>query len=177
MTDLRLAHTSSLDPATLRSIHALIHEAFDGGFGDEDWEHALGGMHAIVLEGDAVVAHGAVVQRRLLHRGHAFRTGYVEGVAVRADRRRQGHGTAVMTRLADVIDKAYELGALSSGEKAAALYTSLGWRRWEGRTWVLGPNGPERTPGEDDSTYVLALSAELDFVGDLACDWRDGDVW
>ena len=25
--------------------------------------------------------------------------------------------------------------------------------------------------------YVLPVSAELTFDGDLACDWRDGDVW
>lgn len=177
MKPVLLAHTSSLDPAVLRSARALADEAFGGGFDDEDWEHALGGMHAIVLEGDTVVAHGAVVQRRLLHRGRALRTGYVEAVAVRADRRRQGHGRAVMTRLADVIGAAYDIGALSSRAEAAALYTTLGWRRWEGRTWVVSPDGLRRTPDEDDSTYVLTLSADLDVAGDLACDWRDGEVW
>jgi hypothetical protein len=72
---------------------------------------------------------------------------------------------------------AYELGGLSAGEPAASLYRSLGWRRWEGRTWVLGPSGLERTPDEDETTYVLPLASELDLSGDLACDWRDGDVW
>jgi aminoglycoside 2'-N-acetyltransferase I len=82
-----------------------------------------------------------------------------------------------MERLAEVIAGAYEVGALSAGEDAARLYRSLGWQRWEGRTWVLGPDGPERTREEDQTTYVLPLSAELDLSGDLACDWRDGDVW
>jgi aminoglycoside 2'-N-acetyltransferase I len=40
-----------------------------------------------VLDGDELVGHGAVVMRRLLHDAQALRTGYVEGVAVRADRR------------------------------------------------------------------------------------------
>jgi aminoglycoside 2'-N-acetyltransferase I len=42
---------------------------------------------------------------------------------------------------------------------------------------VLGPHGLERTPDDDDSTYVLPITAALDLSGDLACDWRAGDVW
>lgn len=38
-------------------------------------------------EGDALVGHASVIQRRLSIRGRALRTGYVEGVGVRADRR------------------------------------------------------------------------------------------
>jgi aminoglycoside 2'-N-acetyltransferase I len=155
----------------------LLVAAFDGEFDDYDWDHTLGGIHALVRDAAELVAHGAVVQRRLLHEGRAFRTGYVEGVAVRADRRGSGYGRAVMTSLDRVIRAAYELGGLSAGEPAASLYRSLRWRRWEGRTWVLGPNGLERTQEEDETTYVLPLDVQLDFSGDLACDWRGGDVW
>ena len=35
-------------------------------------------MHALASEGDRLVGHGSVVQRRLLHGGRALRTGYVE---------------------------------------------------------------------------------------------------
>ena len=38
-------------------------------------------------------------------------------------------------------------------------------------------DGLRRTPDDDGSTYVLPLDAPLDLDGDLACDWRDGDVW
>ena len=110
--------------------------------------------------GRPIVAHGAVVQRRLLHRDRALRTGYVEGIAVRADRRRRGYGRAVMSSLDGVIRAAYELGALSAAhDGAAGLYRSLGWRRWEGRTWVIAPDGLRRTPDDDESTYVLPLGA------------------
>ena len=175
--DVRLVHTSSLAPTTLDAIRRLIEDAFGGRFDETDWEHTLGGTHAVVEEDGAVVAHGSVVRRRLHHGGRAFRTGYVEGVAVRADRRRRGYGRAVMGSLGGVIRFAYELGALSATDDAAELYRALGWRRWEGRTWVMAPDGPERTPDEDGSTYVLPLAATLDFSGDLACDWRDGDAW
>ena len=177
MIDVRLAHTSSLDVETLTQLRRFLDEAFDGRFGDDDWDHALGGMHAVVTDADGIVAHASVVQRRLLHGGRALRTGYVEAVAVRANRRRQGYGRAAVHSVAEVIRGAYELGGLSAGEDAARLYRSLGWRRWEGRTWVLGPKGIERTADEDETTYVLPLAADLDFTGDLACDWRNGDVW
>ena len=44
-------------------------------------EHAPGGLHALVHDGGDLVAHGAVVQRRLLHDGRALRVGYVEAGA------------------------------------------------------------------------------------------------
>ena len=102
MIDVRIAHTSALDHEALTTIRAFLADAFDGDFDDADWDHTLGGVHALVRGGDGLVAHGAVVQRRLLHGGRALRAGYVEGVAVRADRRRRGYGTAVMRALDDV---------------------------------------------------------------------------
>ena len=177
MVDVRTAHTSTLDAAALRELRAFLEDAFADELDEHDWEHALGGVHAICREAGALVAHASVVQRRLHHGGRAWRTGYVEAVAVRADRRRRGYARAVMQHLGEVIRGAYEIGGLSAGEPAATLYRSLGWRAWQGRTWVLGPEGRERTPEDDDSTYVLPLAAELDLSGDLACDWRDGDVW
>ena len=113
---MRTAHTSSLDGATLAELRHLLDEAFSGEFDDDDWDHALGGIHAVGSEDGALVAHASVVQRRLLHGGRALRTGYVEAVAVRADRRRRGYGRAVMKQIGDVIRGAYELGALSAGE-------------------------------------------------------------
>jgi aminoglycoside 2'-N-acetyltransferase I len=177
VVDVQTLHTSSLDAATLRAIRALLIEAI-GDFDAHDWVHSLGGMHAVVWESGTVVAHASVVQRRLLHGGRALRTGYVEAVAVREDRRRRGYATAVMQRLNSVLRGAYELGGLSAaGEDAGRLYRSLGWMRWEGRTFVLGPTGLQRTPDDDPTTYVLPIRPELDLRGDLVCDWREGDVW
>lgn len=55
---------------------------FEGGPGEADWEHALGGMHSIIIDGDVVIGHASVVRRRLLHGGVAWRTGYAEAVGV-----------------------------------------------------------------------------------------------
>jgi len=70
---------------------------------DDAWDHALGGMHALAWEAGQLVGHASVVQRRLLHRGRALRAGYVEGVAVRADRRGHGYGAAMMDEIERVV--------------------------------------------------------------------------
>lgn len=177
MTEVRTVHTADLTDGERTAIRELLTGAFPGGFEDTDWEHTLGGIHATVWEGGEPTAHGAVVQRRLLHAGRALRAGYVEGVAVREDRRGQGHGAVVMAKLEDVVRRAYDLGALSSAGGVAGFYAARGWKRWEGRSCVLAPSGIERTPDDDGSLHVLEAGASLDVSGVLVCDWRDGDVW
>jgi aminoglycoside 2'-N-acetyltransferase I len=177
MTELRTAHTAELDAATLAAARALLDDVFQGHFNDDDWEHSLGGVHALVYEDGDLLGLASVVQRRLLHGGRALRTGYVEGMGVRADRRRRGHGAAMMDALERVIRGAYEVGALSATEEGAHLYASRGWDLWRGPTSALAPAGVERTPGDDGSVYVLPVTAELDTAGELTCDWRHGEVW
>lgn len=175
---LRVAHTSELEPALLGEIHAMLVEAFDGDFEDTDWEHGLGGMHALSYEDGELVGHASVVQRRLLHGGRALRTGYVEAVAVRHASRRRGHASALMDAIERVIRGAYEVGALSASDQAIRFYSARGWRPWEGETYALTPDGRVRTPEEDDALFVLELpAAPLDVGGEIACDWRDGAVW
>ena len=183
MPRVEVLHTGQLDAHVLLQAHALLVDAFtaDDGLTDADWEHCLGGLHALRWDGDELVAHAALVQRRLLHRGRAWRAGYVEGVAVRPSRQRQGHGAAVMTALEDVARGAYDLAALGATDAGAAFYAARGWRRWQGPTSALTPDGVVRTPDDDDAVFVLPLSAActsaLDLRGELVGDWRDGAVW
>ncbi len=86
----RLVHTADLDGDTREGARRMVMEAFAGELSDTDWEHALGGMHALICHHGALVAHAAVVQRQLLHRNVALRCGYVEAVAVREDWRGSG---------------------------------------------------------------------------------------
>ncbi len=176
MIEVRTVHTSALTGEDLRALRQLLDAAF-GDFADEDFEHALGGMHALVRDGDELVAHGAVVMRRLLHDGAALRTGYVEAVAVRGDRRREGLGALVMDEVERVVRGAYELGALGAAEGAAHWYAARGWQPWSGTTSVVTPDGVRRTPEDDDGVHVLPVTARLVPGSDLACDWRSGDVW
>jgi aminoglycoside 2'-N-acetyltransferase I len=173
----RTAHTSELDAATLAAARALLDGVFAGEFDADDWEHSLGGVHALVWEGDELVGHGAVVQRRLLHGGRALRAGYVEGVGVRADQRRRGVGSTVMAALERVIRGAYDLGALGTTEAARGLYAGRGWQQWQGPLSALTPDGLVRTEDEEGGVYVLEVGVPLDLSAPLACDWRDGDSW
>ena len=174
---ISVVHTAELDRAALSAARALLVESFAGDFGDEDWEHALGGLHALAVDGDRLVAHGAVVQRRLIHGGRALRAGYVEAVAVAPTHRRRGYAVAVLQALEDVIGRAYDLGALSATDDSATLYAARGWLRWRGPTSALTPTGTVRTPEDDDAVFVRPGAALLDPDGELTCDWRDGDLW
>jgi aminoglycoside 2'-N-acetyltransferase I len=82
-----------------------------------------------------------------------------------------------MASLETVISGAYDIGALSASEAGMPLYEKRSWLRWSGTASVLAPSGIVRTPEEEDCLFVLPVTAQLDFGGDLACDWRAGDVW
>ncbi|GGU43822.1 GNAT family N-acetyltransferase [Streptomyces lavendofoliae] len=180
MTDsFHTAHTYELSPAELFGIRAMLDAAFDGDFGDEDWDHGLGGVHAYVRDEHGVAAHGSVVMRRVAHAGRSYRIGYVEAVAVRADRRRQGLGGRVMAALEEVVDGAYAFGALSASDEGAELYRARGWQLWNGRVEAYGPGGVAHLPDEEDSTYLRPSAGRplpAADAGPLLFDWRDGDV-
>jgi aminoglycoside 2'-N-acetyltransferase I len=137
----------------------------------------LGGTHALVVEDGELVGHASVVQRRMLHDGQALRTGYIEGVAVRTDRRRRGHGAAMMSVLERVVRSGYQLGALGASEDGARLYASRGWQLWQGPSSALTPDGIRRTADQDGAIYVLPVSVPVDVTGELVCDWRPGSLW
>jgi aminoglycoside 2'-N-acetyltransferase I len=176
----RLVHTSDLDAETREGARRMVTDAFggpDGDFGDADWGHALGGMHAMIVVRGALIAHGAVVQRRLIHRDTALRCGYLEAVAVREDWRGQGLAMAVMDALEQVLRGAYELGALCASEAGRPMYVARGWLPWQGPSSVLKPSGVSPTPDDDGTLFVMPVSVELDTAAELTCDWRPGDAW
>ncbi|MGE2732663.1 GNAT family N-acetyltransferase [Mycolicibacterium vaccae] len=177
----RLVHTSDLDAETFEDARSMVVEAFDGEFHPADWEHALGGMHALIFRHGALIGHAAVVQRRLYIGDKALRCGYVEGLAVREDHRGRGLATVLMDGVEQVLRGAYHLGALSTTELGKPVYEGRHWTPWTGPTSVLSPGGPLRTPDDDGALYVLPCTLPDGFVLDatapIACDWRNGDVW
>jgi aminoglycoside 2'-N-acetyltransferase I len=173
----RLVHTADLNAETRDGARQMLIEAFGDGFTDADWDHALGGMHALICYHGALIAHAAVVQRQLFYAGQPLRCGYVEAVAVREDWRGQGLAAALMDAVEQVIRGAYELGALCSSEMGRPVYESRGWLPWRGPTSVLALDGPAPTPDDDGDIFVFPVTVELDTTADLMCDWRRGDVW
>src|SRR5258706_13203963 len=146
MVQVQTVHTADLEAATLVAARALLDGVFDD-MSDEDWEHSLGGIHALVWEDDELIGHASVIQRRLLHGGRALRAGYIEGVGVRADRRRRGYGSAMMEELERVGGGAYDLGALGATGGAGALYFAPGGERGGGPHPRATPNRHRSRPG------------------------------
>jgi aminoglycoside 2'-N-acetyltransferase I len=101
----------------------------------------------------------------------------VEAVATAPDRQGEGFGTLVMTEIMSIIRSDYALGMLGSGRHH--FYERLGWRTWQGPSFVRTAEGDRRTPDEDGFLLVLTTPAtpELDLTGPISCDWRAGDVW
>ena len=176
MTELRTLHTADLDAAARSDIRGLMDAAF-GGVSDDTYENVLGGIHTLVIDEGELIGHASVVQRRLLHGGVALRTGYVEGVAVRADRRRRGHGAAMMAVLERIVRSGYQLGALGASTDGSQLYTSRGWKPWRGAITAMTPDGIRQTPDKSGAIYVLSVSAPIDVTGELTCDWRPASLW
>jgi aminoglycoside 2'-N-acetyltransferase I len=176
VSEVVVRHTADLDDRTREACRALLYDVFDD-MTEADWEHALGGLHAVALEAGELVGHASLVQRRLVHRGRALRAGYVEAVAVRADRRRRGVGASLMAPLERAALRAYDVAALGSTDEGAPFYLSRGWVLWRGPTSALTPDGVRPTPDADGAVHVLLGAEELDLDGELTCDWRDGDVW
>jgi aminoglycoside 2'-N-acetyltransferase I len=174
---LQTSRTAELPAATLRAARALLDDVFFPEMTDDDWEHTLGGYHALVWEGGRLVAHASVVPRRLEIAARPLQTGYVEAVAVRADRRGLGYGAAVMDAIERKIRREYELGALGSTDMGAGFYRARGWQVWQGPTWARTPNGAIRTAAEDGWIYVLDPAGDLDITEPLMCGWRRPDVW
>lgn len=167
-------HTVELGADELREARALMDLAFNH-FSDADWDHALGGMHAVVEADGRMVAHGSIVQRRLWTAGRSLRTGYVEAVAVHPDHQRRGLGARILAEL-EAFAPAYDVLALSATVAGVPLYGARGWQPWRGPTWTLGPEGRVRTDADDGAVHVLGADG-LDLDADVACEWRDGEVW
>jgi aminoglycoside 2'-N-acetyltransferase I len=176
MIEVRAAHTAEFDRATLVAARRLLYDVFED-MTEHDWEHSLGGVHALAWDGADLIGHASVVQRRLIYDGRALRTGYVEGVAVRAGRRERGIGGSMMAALERVIRRAYDLGALGATDEAAHFYAARGWQQWLGPTSALTPSGIRRTAEDDGAVYVFPVDIPLSLGGELSCDWRDGDTW
>jgi aminoglycoside 2'-N-acetyltransferase I len=168
-----------LSAPEIAAIRALLWAAFEGdeAFSEDDWQHALGGLHVVLDVAGEVRAHASVVTREIHVDDRPIRTGYVEAVATAPEHQGRGYGTRVMAAVNEHIREEYELGALGTG--SPAFYERLGWLRWRGPTAVRTSDGVERTPDEDGGILVLPTvrSPELDLDAEISCDWRPGDVW
>jgi aminoglycoside 2'-N-acetyltransferase I len=173
------AEPGELSRSDLAAAQALVRSAFGANFRDHDWLHGVDGVHVVVTDDAALLAHAAVVPRSLRHDGDVFETGYVEGVAVHADERGRGLGHLVMDHAETLVRKRFQMGALNAIESAAPFYARRGWQRWDGRTEAETPNGQVDTFDPADRIFLLPPDSgrRLSAATPLICDWRVGDLW
>ncbi|MFN7920135.1 MAG: GNAT family N-acetyltransferase [Bryobacteraceae bacterium] len=176
---VRSAASAGLAPAAAASIRAMLDEAFAGDFSDDDWDHALGGVHYWIEADDgAIVCHGSVIERTLVCGDRRYRTGYVEAVATAPHLHRRGYASEVMRCIGAQVRQGFEVGALSTG--APGFYARLGWELWRGPVMAATETGAiESMPDEEGGIMILRTAATIDLDLDacIVADWRTGDVW
>ena len=178
---LRRLSTAELTSSETTAIRSLMRVAFgtdeEERFSDDDWQHALGGVHFVLELDRDIVAHASVVEREIHVGDQAFRTGYVEAVATDPARQGVGLGSIVMTDATEYINERFDLGGLGTGRQS--FYGRLGWKIWAGPSSVRAADGDQPTPDDDGSIMVLETptTPSLDLAAPISCDWRPGDVW
>lgn len=175
--EVAVRRTNDLTEIEIILLWALVREAFGGDLAQEDWNHALGGLHVVLSEGDQLMAHAAVVPRTMVAGGRPLSVGYVESVATRPRWQKQGHGTEVMRAVGTIIVSDFELGALSTG--IPGFFDRLGWEPWRGPTYVQSPTGRVRTAADDASVMIMRTMRTFDLETSpaLVCEWREGSAW
>jgi aminoglycoside 2'-N-acetyltransferase I len=179
---LRRSTSDALTAGEIAAIRTILFAAFglddeEERFSEDDWMHAIGGVHFVLdLEGE-IVSHAAVVEREIHIGGQPLRTGYVEAVATATASQGAGHGSRVMTDVGAYIREGFELGALGTGRHA--FYERLGWTTWRGPSFVRTAGGTVPTPDEDGFIMVFQTphTPTLDPLAPISCEWRPGDVW
>lgn len=181
MVEVLIAEPGELGEAQLDAAEVLVRSAFGSSFRSHDWLHAVEGVHVVLTEEDrSLLAFAAVIARTVQHNDISFATGYVEGVAVRADQQGRGLGRIVMDHAEAIIRERHQLGALNAVETAADFYAARGWQPWPGPTQAVCPAGILDTYDEADRIYLLhptRPSQPFDTSTALICDWRPGDLW
>lgn len=167
--------SSELTSSDLAEIRHLCEIAFDGDFDDNDFDHALGGTHALAYVDERLVGHASVVPRSMVLGRSDARCGYVEAVATAPDHRRQGIGSSLMEVVEEAIVDDARFGALAASEAGRPLYIGRGWSQWRGQLYAFTPEGRVRTPSDEGS--VLVFGEGLDLDAELTCDQRSGDLW
>lgn len=174
---VQVLRTRELSAPVLEEIRALLDDAFDGEFTDDDWDHTRGGWHCVVIDGGRVIAHAAVVPRTIHVGDRPLRCGYVEGVATTPAAQGRGHGTRAMEAATVIVRREFEIGVLSTD--AHGFYERIGWQRWQGPSHVLEDGQRRRTEDEDDGLMAMAgtLDGALELTEAIACEARSGDAW
>jgi aminoglycoside 2'-N-acetyltransferase I len=139
-----------------RLLHWLEDAYEDGPWRPEHWDEIGPGPHILAEEADGeLLAHACIAWVPIRVDRDTIRSGYLEDVATRKDRRGRGYGSAVVTAATSLIGDAAEIGFLATGSQP--FYEALGWVRWRGPSSASEPDG-SITPTPEDDGYIMALT-------------------
>ncbi len=170
--------SGQIDPTTRLALRGLWDRAFGSRFTDEDADHAYGGVHVLVRDGDGLVGHASAVPRPIRFGDGPWRAvGYVEAVAVDPEHQGQGIGRRTMRRLHSEISARWPVALLSTG-RATGFYELLGWEQWRGLSFTRTAAG---IVPDGDHGGLMILRPDPSVVPDLGvevtCEDRPGDAW
>jgi aminoglycoside 2'-N-acetyltransferase I len=156
------------------AVFDLLRDAFPDDQYDQRAFWPDDSVHALVYDGNALVAHAGLITRTLYVDGAPHHVAYVEYVAAKP--RRSGFGTIAMRAIGDEIaSRGFAFAGLSTGSQS--FYERLGWRRWRGPMAYRDRDGSS-VPSPDEGVMVLDLGADVDLDAHIECEWRPGsDIW
>lgn len=158
------------------AIKLMLNEAYEDDFSEEDWVHTFGGARFLGMISGEIVAHGAIVPRKISINHELVVVGYLEGVAVSSNHQRQGVGRQLLSSITDFCRSEYQISMLSTDE--FDFYGSLGWKRFTGMSGVLIDGVAILTPDEDEGLmYLIGKSGFTQEISSAYCDPREGDHW
>lgn len=174
---ISLARTEDLNAETRAAIIRLCIAAHQ----EDDFEHLFtyipsGGRHFLAYCENVLVSHAVVTTRWLqVDDSPVMRTAYVDAVATLPARQGQGHGSAVMRRLAGSTTD-YTIACLETDRPG--FYARLGWELWRGALAGRGEQGIIPTP-EQEGVMILRLqkTPELKLDGLLSVERQPGRIW
>ena len=172
--ELLTVSSREMTPSQLNDVIQLCSQVFQCDYSyymnlPLDRVHVLGYIDGLL------VSHALWLDRRLrIGSGPWLNTAYVEGVATREDRRKQGFGSAVMCRLQREIS-GYDLGALSPS--CPEWYERLGWVRWQGPLRIVKDSDILETPEEYVLVYSTPRTGQIDVTSPLIGEWRPFELW
>jgi aminoglycoside 2'-N-acetyltransferase I len=136
-----------------------------------------GGLHFLGYAGHELVSHALVTTRWLQPGdGPLLKTAYVDAVATLPAYQGQGHGSAVMRRLAGAIAAEYEVACLETDRPG--FYARLGWEAWRGPLAGRGADGLVPTPAQTGIMLLRwARTPPLDLDGPLSIEIQSGRIW
>jgi aminoglycoside 2'-N-acetyltransferase I len=177
-TRVRSLKTEEIDAGTREAIVLLCVMAHQ----EEDFRNLFayvpsGGLHFLAFQGKQLVSHALVTTRWLQPEGQAvLRTAYVDAVATLPAYQGQGHGSAVMRRLAETIEVEYAIACLETDQ--VGFYERLGWQLWRGPLAGRSEQGLIPTP-EQNGIMILTLSETpvLNLNSLLTIECQDARIW